>query len=407
MSRWMMLLALLAWAALPGAARGAPGLALVALQPAPSSGEFAVGSWLGDPGGWPARALDHPDGWSVAYTAMAPPPGWMRPFVMRGGGPAAGGGALHPRYACALAEMSARRAAALLCLRAATDPEACYPGQPNPMPLARDGWLFAHDGSIAIEPLTSLVWLSDADPDWVAFREDNPRDFNGNGDPEKGNAGEIYFLALLHELQRSPDDVPRAFRRTLARLSIMPDWDEWQYNAILQRPGATWVLRWVASDPQEYPLYYGLTDTGEYCISDTIPELVEAWIEIPNHTLACFTPDAAPEWITFELSDVPVDDPDGPPGPPDPAPAAPSRLMLRPERSPCVGALQLAYGLPPGEEGSLEVLDLQGRRLAVFTLIEPHGQVEWTLPQDAASGILFARLRAGDRSVTTRISMVR
>ena len=404
MSRWIMLLALLAWAAPPGAARNAVGLALVALQPAPSSGEFAVGPWLSDPGGWPARALDHPDGWSVAYTATAPPPGWVRPFVMRGGGAAAAGPALHPRFACALDEMLPRRAAALLCLRAAADPEACHPGQPNPMPLARDGWLFAHDGSIAIEPLTTLVWLSDADPDWTAFREEYPRDFNGNGDPERGNAGEIYFLALLHQLDRSPDDVPRAFRRTLARFSIMPDWEMWQYNAILQRPGATWVLRWVESNPQDHPLYYGLTDMGEYCISDAIPELAEAWIEIPNHTLACFTPEAAPEWITLELSDAPAHDPAGPP---EAAPAAPPSLMLRPDRSPCVGALELTYGLAPGQEGRLEVLDLQGRRLAAFTLTEPHGRVEWTLPQDAASGILFARLRAGDRSVTTRIPMVR
>lgn len=367
-------------------ASASPGSAFVALSPAPGPGDFDVATYCTDAAGFADLSGEYPDGWSVAYRSTTPPPGWNRPFTIRGGGPASSGGELHPRFSYAVDEMLPVRASGVMTLLHATDPDACYPGKPNPQPFHREGLLFVHDGVIDIEPITTDVWLDNQDPGWEAFKLLHPRDYNGNGESTRGNASEIYFLALLYEIQTTPDDIPGSFRRLLDLMCAVPGYAGWQFNAILQKAECTWVLRHVLSgDPDTYRIYYGLTTDGEYCITDHLPATGTGWIEMPNLTLGVFPAGEAPEFISMLNSSAETD--------PRPGDRASSMtLSLEPIRSPARGRVELSYRIPPGSPGSLQIWDLEGRSLARLTLRAGSGTVQWDPPPELRSGLLMTRL---------------
>ena len=382
------------WLALQPAVRATPGTAYVVLQPGPAAGSFDPGAWVTDPGAWPSLHAIHPDGWSVAYRAESPPPGWERPWILRGGGPAAGPGGLSPRFACALAEMLPARTSAMIALLEAPDSAACFPGKPNPFPLYRDGWLFLPDGYIDVEGVTRGLWRGNLGPSWEAFKLDHPRDYYGDGDARRGNAGEIYFLALLHELLAQPEDVPRAFFLTLARIAVLPGSEHWQCNAILQRPGCTWALRCAWAQEQRYPIYYGPTANGEYCVTDSLPPTGGPWVEIPNHTLAILPAAGEPSLRPVEFSGLPGSEPHS-------AANTEGGLRLAFERTPARGAVHLRYELPEAP-GRLELFDLQGRLLARAHLPAGRGTWIWQQPPAAATGLVLGRLTGAPGTVSTR-----
>ena len=378
-------------ALVPTAGAGA-GQALLALSPGPAAGDFDVDAYLLDPEGWAAQAADHPHGWAVAYRASAPPPGWERPFIMRGGGRAAGDGALHPRFDYALGEMLPTRAAALLALRNAPNPEACHPGQPNPHPLYRDGWLFAHDGQLAIEPVVTGIWRAEWGPPWESFRDLYPRDFNGNADSTRGNAGEIYFLTLLYDLHQAGGDLPTAVRRTLSRISSLPGAETWQLNAILQSADCTCAIRFAAASEEDYPLYWGLTTNAEYCLLDSLPQ-AGSWEEIPNHSLAVFPAGGPVEISPIEFSAAPE------------TPAL-ETLSLRILGAPSVGQVRLALEVPDGSLGLLELWDIEGRLLSRIPVPAGAMGLTWQPPAELGSGLILARLRAGAQKRSARVLLL-
>jgi hypothetical protein len=381
-----------------------PGNAFVALSPAPELGDFNMASYLQDPFGWPAQAAEHPDGWSVAYRSQNPPPGWERPFLLRGGGEAASGGVLHPRFSVALTEMLPVRTMGVVTMLAAPDSAACFPGKPNPQPFFREGYLFLHDGRVDIEAVTTGLWRLEGWPGWDAFKAAHPRDLNGNADTTRGNASEIYFLALLHEMAGAAGDVPTAFRRTLMKMSALPGWESWQLNAVLQNPGGTWALRYALSESERYPLYYGLTTAGEYCISDSLPVGASGWTEVPNFSLAVFPPGGPAEVLPMEFSAVTE------PGSEDShdraGGSAAAVLCLEILGSPAVGGLALRCSLQPSARGWLDIWDVTGRHL-VRMPVEGESTVRWEPPADVGSGLLFARLQAGESTCRRRLLLLR
>ncbi len=375
-----------------------PGASYVVLQQGEVTGEFAVEPFLTEPSAWPSASEDHPDGWSVVYRSQSPPPGWTRPFEQRGGGPAVRQGELNPRMHHALDEMLAARESGMAALLDAPDSSASYPGKPNPFPLSREGWLFIHDGYLDIEALTIGIWRDNLGDGWEAFKLDHPRDYNGNGDSTRGGAGEIYSLALLYEVLQAPDDVPRAWRRTLARLSVLEGWDQWQCNAVLQGEACTWAVRYALDRPERYPIYYGMTTAGEYCLSDTLPGTGGPWIEIPNLSLAIFPAVGAVMIEPIEISAV------------DPDLTADGRrpaLLLRPSASPCWDEATLVFRLPSGASGRLEFFDLQGRLLDAVVVAGPASAYRWRPGADVPTGIILARLVGEGRSAHARILFLR
>lgn len=366
-----------------GSAGASPGSAYLVLTPAPAAGAFDADAYCTDPGGFAARAGEHPDGWAVAYLQADPPPGWTRPLIIRGGGPGWQAGAMHPHLAYAIEEMLPAREQAILALRDAPDPAACYPGKPHPQPFQRSGYLFLHDGRMDIEAVTSEIWLRSGDPDWDAFKVAHPRDYNGNGDPSLGNAGEIYFLALLYEISLTPQDVTGAFVRTLNRLREVPGYDSWQVNAVLQSAEGTWVLRQAPAIPHAgYAAFYGLTTHAEYWVADHLPDGAEAWTEIPNFTLAFFPAAGQPELVSTLSSGA-----DGG------TRLSAAQLSLRAVRCPAVGRVSLAYRTPLGSVGRLDLHDLEGRLVASWKVGPGAGVAEWTPPARLGDRVLWARLR--------------
>jgi hypothetical protein len=403
----------------PRAAAASPGNAFLVLQPAPGSGDFDADAFLGDPPGFSARALEHPDGWAIAYTSEMPPAGWTRPFLMRGGGLAGDGNDLHPRYSLGIDELLATRHAAMVALLAAPDTAACAPGKPNPHPLYRDGWLFSHDGVIDIAAAATGIWDAAWGPDWDAFRVAHPRDYDGGGNSTRGNASEIYFLALLFEIARAPN-IPAAFLQTLLHFSHLPEWEAMSLNAILQGVDATWVLRWTGSDAQRYRIFYTRTTTGEYCITDSLPPYGAGWQEIPNATLAYFPFSGEVELLPIDLASgladpgacdpsgdrTPANDPawDDPRDARDDALRGP-QLALSPAVT--TGGLALHCRIPVRSSGELEICDLQGRRLARLALSGGAHEIRWTAPRNVPSGMLWAHLRADETVVTARALLLR
>jgi len=399
-ARWTYLAFALA---LPVAVGAAPGTAYVVLQPGTGHGDFDATAWIVDPAGWPSLHTSHPDGWSVAYWAHTPPPGWERPFVVRGGGPGAAAGDLNPRFAGALAEMLPARAAAMVALLDAPDSSACSPGKPNPFPLSRDGWLFIHDGHIDITAATEGLWLGNLGPTWAAFKLDHPRDYDGNGDATRGNAGEIYFLALLHELLAQPEEVPRAFGLTLARMAGLPGAQGWQSNAVLQRPGCTWALRYAWAEEERYPIYYGPTSQGDYCVTDSLPPGGGPWIEVPNRCLAILPAAGDPYVLPLEFNGLGEL---APPGGPVLAAGQEAQPRLRFAQTPSSGPVRLRFGVPAGAAGRLELFDLQGRLLASSALPAGCGDWTWNPPADVR-GIVWGRLTCGAGNVCARTLLLR
>ena len=385
-----------AWCFTPAAAL--PGNSIMALCPASATGDFDVDAYIQDPSGWPAGAQEHPNGWSIAYGSQDPPPGWTRPFLIRGGAEASAGGDLHPRFQAALEEMLPVRNSAILALLSAPDTAACSAGKPNPHPFYRDGWLFAHDGVIDIEEITMQVWREDWwGAEWGAFKSTHPRDYDGNADSTRGNAGEIYFLALLYELAATLGDVQAAFRRTLMKMCVLQGCENWQFNAILQSPVCTWVLRYALAAEESYCLFYGLTTSGEYCIVDSLPGTGSGWVEIPNFSLAAIPSGGTAQIFPIELSAVPGESHRGARHEMGPL------LRLRAVGSPCVGVLRLRYEVPIGSRGLLEIWDTEGRRLALLPVREGAGTVQWSPPPYQRSSVFLARLRADGSESQQRV----
>lgn len=379
-----------------GVAGAAPGEAFVALQPAPVAGAFDPATHLLDPAGFPARAGGHPDGWALLYRAQSPPPGWVRPFEIRAGGRACHAGSLHPRYALALAEMLPVRAGAILSLRSAPDSIACAPGKPGPQPFLRDGWLFLHDGALDIADVTDGLWNGDLGSDWEAFKSAHPRDYHGNGHATRGNASEIYFLVLLHEITRTPEDVPGAFRRTLLRLLELSGGETLALNAVLQSEQATWVLRWTGAS-EDYPILYTHTRDGEYCISDSLAPGGD-WQEIPDRSLAVFSTAGGVEILPVE-----------------PAATLEERgLLARGPRlrvlgCPATGELRLLCRPGEGPAATLNLFDAQGRSIERLRLEGGSREVEllWRPPRQLRSGPIWARLGDGRGGATARLFLLR
>lgn len=368
------------------------------LQPGPTSGDFDAEAWISDPSAWLAQHVTHPDGWSVAYWSENPPAGYTRPFILRGGGPAVGPAGLSPRLACALAEMLPARTSAVVALLDAPDSAACYPGKPNPFPLEREGWLFLHDGYIDIEAVTTGLWRGNLGPGWADFKVDHPRDYHGDGDAGRGNAGEIYFLALLYELVAHPEDVPRALFLTLARMEALEGSAQWQCNAILHRPGCTWALRCAWADEERYPIYYGPTANGAYCVTDSLPPTGGPWVGIPNRTLAILPSTGEPSLLPVEFSEL------GPRVPHAPSGAADGPRLIF-EGSPSCGAVRLQFELQH-LPGVLELFDLQGRLLVRVGLPEDRGVWTWSPPAQAG-GIILGRLTDPSGSTLARTFLLR
>jgi hypothetical protein len=407
---YVALVALVALAyALPAAAT--PGNAFLVLSPAPAAGGFDAVAFLTDPSAFSARALEHANGWSIAYTAQSPPPGWTRPFLLRGGGMAGDGAGRHPRYALAIEEFLAGRRAGMVALLDAPDTAACAPGKPNPHPFQRDGWLFLHDGALDIESLTNGIWNAPRGSEWAAFKTAHPRDYDGSGDSTRGNASEVYFLALLYEISRQAS-VPLAVRHTLMHFAQLPGFEEHSFNAILQGEDATWALRWAGADASRYRIFYTRTLAGEYCITDSLPAAGPGWQELPDLTLARFPFGGEVELTPVSLAPAGVDDPDG--GDPvhdgtwtdDPRHDA-RAPGLRVASAPAVGELRLRCRVPAGESGLLEIRDVQGRRLARISLSQGTREIAWEPPPQVRSGLLWISLQAGGRSAAQRTLLIR
>ena len=398
---------LIAWT---GPASGTSGNALLALSPAPATGGFDAQAYLQDPFGWPALAAEHPHGWGVAYISESPPPGWSRPFLLRGGGKASIDGSLHPGFGTALDEMLPAHSAAVLTLLSAPDSAACYPGKPNPYPLSRNGWLFVHDGVIDIEGIVLGAWRADWGPEWEAFKSSYPRDYNGNADSTRGNAGEIYFLALMFELSLAPDDVPAAFRRTLLRMSVLPGWEDWQFNAILQNTECTWALRYAPAQAEHYRLFYGLTTSGTYCIVDTLPAAGGEWEEVPNFSLAVLPSEGNVQILPIEFSEAPEHPAGGGRRQADSGQGQGGEsalgIWLAVAESPSIGVVRLRYQTPVGSQGFLEIWDLEGRSLARVPVDGGAGSLEWNPMPGTPAGIVLARLRVGALQSRQRVLLL-
>jgi hypothetical protein len=385
-------------AALPVA--GAPGNAFLALSPAPETGTFEVDAYLQDPGGWPALAQTHARGWAVAYGSAAPPAGWVRPFVWRGGGPACRDGALNPRFASALHDMLPVRESAILTLLDPPAPQACSPGKPNPHPFERDGWLFVHDGVIDIEAITRQVWRADWGPAWQAFKRDHPRDYDGNDDSTRGNAGEIYGLLFLYEWERGSGDAGDALERAIGHLLALEGAAAFQFNALAQSPDGLWAVRYALADPDLYPVYYGVTSYGEHCVVNALPEQ-GSWQNLPNFTLAHFPPDGPVE--VRALTPGAIDEGGAFPTRPGAAP----RIRLSIERTPSLGVLRLIHELPPDALGTLELWTLEGRCVRAVPVEGGRRYAVWELPAGLGSGVYLARLRSAAQEARARVVWVK
>jgi len=385
-------------------AHAAPGAAFVALVPAQASGEFDADAYLQALDGFASRAGTHPHGWAVAYRHASPPPGWTRPFVWRGGGPAADEAALHPRYRCALDEMLPVRTAAIAALRDAPDPDACFPGKPHPQPFERDGWLFLHDGCLGIEALTTGIWNADLGAGWDAFKTNHPRDYDGNADSTRGNASEIYFLLLLYDLTLTPDDPLASFQRTLLRINSLPGAASWQLNAVLLGEAGAWVVRSASAQPDSYPLYYGLSLSGEHCVTDTLPPSGSGWQAIADETLVYFPAGGAPETYPLAAAGITPGQP-GASQADEPLGAAPF-LAARFARAP--RALTIRYRLPPHSRGArCRLFDLQGRQWMARELDAAEGRLHWPAPASLPTGLFWVRLEAGEWHAQARVLHVR
>jgi hypothetical protein len=370
------------------------GQSFVVLSPGPVVGGFDVDSYLTDPAGWPAHGSSYPDGWAVMYRGSQAPPGFDRPFVIRAGGQAEKAGVIHPRFLLAMEEMLPNRTVAMLAQRAAPNPDACSPGQPNPMPLYRNGWMFLHDGWISVTEMNRDLWQLDLDPGWDSFKRMMPRDFNGNFQTDRGNAGEIYFLTLLFELGRADDDMLLAATRTLHRLSSLPGANDSQFNGIIQGSDCTWVIRYAPAAEENYRIHYTHTTTGEYCITDSIPSGSGDWQEVPNYHLACFSVDSPVLFYPIEFSSVENQPPV-------------TALQLKISPTPAVGQIGIRFTLPSAGDGYLELLDIEGRRLMGQPATGRDGAVILTPPAGCGSGLYWVRLIQGGRETRRRVILLR
>ncbi len=389
----------------PSDAVGAPpGQAFLVLTPAPAAGDFDVEAYLNDPIGWPALAANNPDGWAVMYRSSWAPAGWSRPFVIRAGGLLQKDGEVHPRYSLALSEMLPDYTTVMLAQRAAPNPDACSPGQPNPMPLARDGWRFIHDGWVSVSEMNRDLWELDLDTGWDQFKRAYPRDFNGNFQSHRGNAGEIYFLTLLFELDRAAGDMLTAITRTLHRLSSLPQADSSQFNAIIQGESDTWAIRYAVSEAAQYRIHYTRTTSGGHCITDSLPAGSGSWQEVPNFHLARFADDSPVVVYPIEFSAV-DDSPDTVDPKPEAGRSAPLRLVVNP--SPALGKISLRFAVPEARGGFVELVDLEGRRLVGREIFASEGRVTLVPPSGTGSGLYWLRLVQGGRECRRRVVFLR
>jgi hypothetical protein len=76
--------------------------------------------------------------------------------------------------------------------------------------------------------------------------------------------------------------------------------------------------------------------------------------------------------------------------------------------NPTSGNVRIAYSIPEAGEGTLELLDVAGRRVDVRTVHGPGAsQIDLAQGRSLAPGVYLVRLTHAGRSVTTRVSVVR
>lgn len=243
-------------------------------------------------------AASNDDGWGLAYFAPSlTPPGIDRPQLLRGGPPA--DDKYDTRFVDAVDELLAINATCgIFHLRAAS---SGYGDAPDPHPFSRGTISLAHNGTMYLGTLQTL--LLENDPD---FLETHPPDyFNPHIDSE------FYFLYVLklreagverpdgRRSHSTADAIAEAALRIYDAGGLMS-----AANCLVSVPDTLFALRFDTGNYSSYKLRYKTIPGGRVVCSEPVGTDTTGWSVVPAKTLAIFPLGAAP---TFQTVYPPAD----------------------------------------------------------------------------------------------------
>ncbi len=351
-------------------------------------------------------ASSHPDGWGFAWRLPPSIPAPLdRPIIRRSR--VAADDPWSGEYDAAVDEIiAASPNIAVGHIRRCSDQrDSCRCEIPNPHPFQREGFLFAHNGTIPVDVLISL--LLEDDPEYITH---HPPDYAG-----AFIDSELYFLYLLKAIDAHPEMTRvEALRQAIFRLAGVTNC---RLNFVLVSGDTLYALRYVPTiegDPVRY--YPANVPSPPFWVaaSQALGSHMPDWGTIPPRSLAVLVPG---EEAVFYPVGVTLDLPTTPPGGwmrgemsgvrPNPARAD---IVIRVPASAPVEGVTLESG-----DVTVEVLDAQGRviwRSARGLRAEGRAiEVRWDgrdlQGHVVPCGSYFCKITTGAETRTERITVIR
>jgi predicted glutamine amidotransferase len=340
-------------------------------------------------------ASSHSDGWGFMWFLPASIPAPLDRAIVRRSR-AAADDPWSGEFDAAVDEMiAARPNVAVGHIRHCSDEgDSCRCDIPDPHPFQRDGFFFAHNGTIPVNALLAL--LREDDPDYLTH---HPPDYAG-----EYIDSELYFLYLLKAMGEHPEMTRvEALRLAIFRLAGVTNS---RLNFVLVSGDTLYALRYVPTiegDPVRYYPANAQAPSFWVASSQALGSHMPDWGTIPPRSLALLVPGQGaifyPVGGTLDSPSIPRGQGDG-------------RVRPNPARADVL--IRIAAPASGGDV-LVEVVDAQGRviwrtRRAVKADAGTF-DVTWDgrdLDGRAVPcGSYFCRITAGAETRTERITVVR
>ncbi|OGC42152.1 hypothetical protein A2Y85_00945 [candidate division WOR-3 bacterium RBG_13_43_14] len=236
------------------------------------------------------------DGWGIGYYVATSSSNHLA--VIRRGEPSA---PYDPRYVHVIGELlnSASRSAIAHVRRASSGP---LEGIPDPHPFLRHGifrdfeMIFAHNGTIPISPLYSLIQKTK--PGYLAL---NPADYC----PDYLDS-DLFAIFIMQMIDLHPDSsVESCIKIAINQLAALITNTDAQFNFTMTDGHTLWAVKFSLGASDAVSLYYypGISESDFWIVASEPLDTSKLWLAIPCSTLVKLVPDQAPVLIPLIDSD--------------------------------------------------------------------------------------------------------
>ncbi len=234
-----------------------------------------------------ALGYSNDDGWGIGYYTTTS--GMHRIAVIRRGEPAA---PYDPRYIHVINELLGNPFPSAIAhvRRGSSGP---LEGIPDPHPFLRHGYfrdfemIFAHNGTIPIAPLYSLIQKTK--PGYLLL---NPADYYPNY-----LDSDLYAIFIIQTIDQNPDSsVEACIKLAINQLANSINQTDAQFNFVMTDGRTLWAVKFSLGISDAISLYYypGVSESDFWVVASEPLDTSKLWSAIPCSTMIKLVPDQNP-----------------------------------------------------------------------------------------------------------------